>query len=69
MLLAILMKDLSQTKMYRNAHWVELEAMLEVLLSLGHLVRVGKLGSKVDTGSKVRLVVQKALFEVVDRLL
>ena len=43
--------------------------MLEVLLSLGHLIRVGKLGGQMDAGSKMRLIVEQALLEIVDWLL
>ena len=43
--------------------------MLEVLLSLGHLIRVGELGGQMDAGSKMRLIVEQALLEIVDWLL
>ena len=65
-LLAVLMEHLSQPKVDRDACWVELEAMLEVLLGLRHLVGVGQLRCQMDAGAKVRLVVQEALLEEVD---
>ena len=68
LILVILVEDLSQTKMSRDALRLQLDAMSEVLLCFSEVTLIGELCSQVDARTKVRLVDEKALLEVVDCL-
>jgi hypothetical protein len=55
-LFSVLVKHFTEAEVDRDACWVQLKTMLEVLFGLGHLIEVCKLSSQVNTSSEMRLV-------------
>jgi len=63
-----LMQNLTQAEVSWDRHWIELDTVSEVLLSLEEISTVGQLRRKMNTSSEVALVKQQALLEVIDAL-
>ena len=67
-LILSLVENFCEAEMSRDALRVQAKRVPEILLSLGVVSRVGKLGCKVDSGTEVLLVQRKALFKLIHGL-
>lgn len=67
-LILSLVENLGEAEMSRDALWIQAKRVSEILLSLGVVSRVGKLGCKVDSGTEMLLVQRKALLKLIHGL-
>lgn len=63
------MQNFAQSKVSRNTLGLQFAAMFEILLSLFKVSSVCQLCGKMNGSSKVRLIIQKNLFKMIDCLL
>ena len=52
--------------MSRHTGWVELDAVLEILLGFIKVTAISQLSCQMNAGSKMALIIEKALFEMVN---